>query len=139
MKREPRTAAKGERESRRRFGAKFKRELVEKTLLPGTSVAAIALEHRLNANLLFKWRRDHMRRLAHDAAATKMLPVVIEAPVVASTPPRGTSSVIEIELSAGRVRLKGAVDAEALRVVIELLSRRRLLCRRPRGFGLPPA
>ena len=75
MKREPSIAAKRERKSRRRFGAKFKREIVKKTLLPGASVAAIALEHRLNTNLLFKWRRDHMRRLAHDAATSKMLPL----------------------------------------------------------------
>ena len=124
MKREPSTAAKRERRSRRRFGAKFKREVVEKTLLPGASVAAIALEHRLNTNLLFKWRRDHMRRRAHDAAASKMLPVVVEQPVIASTTQRVTPSVIEVELPAGRIRLKGAVDVESLRVVIELLSRR---------------
>ena len=124
MKREPSTVARRERESRRRFGAKFKREVVAKTLLPGASVAAIALEHRLNTNLLFKWRRDHMRRLAHDAAASKMLPVVVDQAVVAPTSQRVTPSVIEIELSAGRIRLKGAVDPESLRIVIELLSRR---------------
>ena len=124
MKQESSTPAKREQKSRRRFGAKFKREVVEKTLLPGASVAAVALEHRLNTNLLFKWRRDHMRRLAHDAAAAKMLPVVVEQPVVGATTQRSTSSVIEVELPAGRIRLKGAVDVESLRVLIELLSRR---------------
>lgn len=124
MKREPSAGAKRERKSRRRFGAKFKREVVAKTLLAGASVAAIALEHRLNANLLFKWRRDHMRQLAHDAAASKMLPVVIEQPVLASPSQRVTPSIIEVELPAGRIRLKGAVDMESLRTVIELLSRR---------------
>jgi transposase len=124
MKREPSPPAKRERKSRRRFAAKFKRAIVEKTLLPGASVAAIALEHRLNTNLLFKWRRDHMRRLAHDAVAPKMLPVVIEQSDSASPTHRVTPSVIEVELPAGRIRLKGAVDVESLRVVIELLSRR---------------
>jgi transposase len=124
MKREPSTPAKRERKSRRRFAAKFKRAIVEKTLLPRASVAAIALEHRLNTNLLFKWRRDHMRRLAHEAAATKMLPVVVEQPITAAASQRLTPSVIEVELPAGRIRLKGAVDVESLRVVIELLSRR---------------
>ena len=123
MKREPSTSAKRTWKSRRRFGAKFKREVVAKTLLPGASVAAIALEHRLNANLLFKWRRDHMRRLAHDAVAPKMLPVVVEQPIIAASQ-RVAPSVIEVELPAGRIRLKGAVDAESLRVVIDLLSRR---------------
>jgi len=42
------------------------------------SVAAIALEHRLNTNLVFKWRRDHLRELAGAVEAPKMLPVTIE-------------------------------------------------------------
>src|SRR5512144_655931 len=121
MKRGSSTPAKRERKSRRRFSAEFKREIVEKSLLPGASVAAIALEHRLNTKLLFKWRRDHMRRLAHEAVAPKMLPVVVEQPLSAAASQRVTPSVIEVELPAGRIRLKGAVDVESLRVVIELL------------------
>lgn len=124
MKRES-EAAKRARGSRRRYGAAFKREVVEKTLQPSASVAAIALEHRLNANLLFKWRRDHIRVLARVAPARKLLPVVVDEPVVASmAKQRGPTSLIEVELAAGRIRLKGAVDVELLRVVIELLSRR---------------
>ena len=124
MKRESDSARRA-RDSRRRYGPAFKREVVEKTLLPGASVAAIALEHRLNTNLLFKWRRDHLRqqaRLAPPPAPT-MLPVVVERTpneAVASRQ-RVTPSVIEIELPPGRVRLKGAVDVESLRVVIDLL------------------
>ena len=46
---------------RRRFSEEFRRGLVQKKLVPGASVAKIALEHRLNANLLFKWRRETVR------------------------------------------------------------------------------
>ena len=49
---------------RRRFSAEFKQGVVEETLVPGASVAAIALRHRLNANLLFKWRRRYLRQTA---------------------------------------------------------------------------
>ena len=35
----------------------LKQELVERSLEPGASVAAIAQEHGINANLLFNWRR----------------------------------------------------------------------------------
>ena len=45
------TPAKG---LRRKHGAAFKRELVARSLRPGASVAAIALKHGINANLLFK-------------------------------------------------------------------------------------
>lgn len=38
----------------------FKRKLVEQGLVADTSGAAITLEHQLNANLLHKWRRQHM-------------------------------------------------------------------------------
>jgi transposase len=40
---------------RRRFDPQAKRELVQACLQPGVSVARIALEHGLNANLLRKW------------------------------------------------------------------------------------
>jgi transposase-like protein len=45
-----------EREGRRRrFDPQAKDELVQACLRPGVSVARIALEHGLNANLLRKW------------------------------------------------------------------------------------
>ena len=123
MKREPEVAAK---RVRRRYTAEFRRQVVEQTLAPGASVAAIALEHRLNANLLFTWRSRHLRTIGAVAAAPKMLPVMVEpTPTLdGKSLHRVAASVIEIELAAGRIRLKGAVDVETLRAVIGLLSRR---------------
>ncbi len=123
MKRETVASAKRSGGYRRRHSAEFKRAVVEKTLAPGASVAATALEHRLNTNLLFKWRRDHMRELARHAPAPTMLPVMIETSSVHadSSRQRVTAGVIEIELAAGRIRLKGAVDVESLRAVLDLL------------------
>lgn len=37
----------------------FKREIAAAACAPGISVAKLALEHGLNANLLFKWRRQY--------------------------------------------------------------------------------
>lgn len=98
------------------------------TLVPGASVAAIALENRLNTNLLFKWRRDHLRaqaRLAPTRAAT-MLPVMVEtaSDEVPASRPRSAPGLIEIELPAGRIRIRGGVDAESLRAVVDLLLQR---------------
>lgn len=39
----------------------FKRKVVELSLAPGASVAAIALEHGINANLLFGWRKSYLK------------------------------------------------------------------------------
>jgi transposase len=127
---------------RRRYDEGFKRHLVELSLLPGASVARIALDHRLNTNVLFKWRRSHLRSLAQSGPkpAAELLPVTVEEregavgelPAPALNPvsqrrPRPAAAaggVIEIDLPLGRVRLTGAVDVAALRVVIEALSQR---------------
>jgi transposase len=122
---------------RRTHDAAFKRHLIELTLVPRASVAQIALDHRLNANLLFKWRRNHLRSIAQSLAkpASAMLPVTVVEPegtartlsvmserrAHASTSAAGS---IEIDLPLGRVRLKGGVDREALRIVVDVLSRR---------------
>ena len=125
MKRETVATVKRSGGFRRRHSDEFKRAIVAKTLQPGVSVAAIALEHRLNTNLLFKWRRDHLRQLARSAPppAPTMLPVVVETSSVHADTSRQrvTAGVIEIELAAGRIRLNGAVDVESLRAVLDLL------------------
>ena len=107
---------------RRSYEAAFKRHLVELSLAPGSSVAKIALDHRLNANILFKWRRQHLRELARSAPepAAGLLPVTVMEPeraaVGASVQVTNASSrrnrsalaaggVIEIDLPLGRVRL----------------------------------
>ena len=143
MKRLQDDRASGRRAAkRRRYEAAFKRHLVELSLVPGASVARIALDHRLNANILFKWRRQQLRELAGSAPkpAAGLLPVTVVASeraavdvpaqaLTASAPrkPRpGTAlaGVIEMDLPLGRVRLTGVVDLAALRVVIEALSAR---------------
>ena len=124
--------------TRRTHDAAFKRRLVELTLAPRASVARIALDHRLNANILFRWRREHLRALAPSVAvpAAAMLPVtLIESQAQQSTPPtvslmserqsRAASlsaSSLEIALPLGRVTLKGGIDGEVLRLVVALLS-----------------
>jgi transposase len=127
--------------TRRTHDATFKRRLVELTLAPRASVARIALEHRLNANILFRWRREHLRELAQSVAmpAAAMLPVtMIESDDLAqkSTPPTLSlmserkacaaplsAGSLEIALPLGWVTLKGGIDCEVLRLVIALLSR----------------
>jgi len=120
---------------RRRFTEEFKRQAVEQTLAPGASAAGIALKYRLNANVLFKWRRQYLRELATaKAKPAALVPVTIERSLPAGTPEQNPTSKparcsalcshIEIEVFGARIRLKGAVDAEALRSVLDVLSQR---------------
>ena len=119
------------RGKRRHFTREYRRQVVEETLVPGASIAGVALKHRLNANLVFTWRRKLLPELVPARTrAVKLLPVTLSAasetpaPAVeagAPSQPRRryrTGGVIEIELHGARVVLKGAVDAEALRVVL---------------------
>jgi transposase len=119
--------------TRRRHDAAFKHELIERSLQPGASVSAIALENGINTNLLFKWRRMHLRAASRvedcGAAQAVLLPVKLalahEAPVHKAARTSTTtlaSSVIEIDIGAARVRLRGALDEANVRCVLQALS-----------------
>ena len=121
---------------RRSFTEEFRRLVVKETLVPGASVSAVALKHRLNTNLLFTWRRWHLRELA-SVGSVNLLPVRIEPSetTVAVSGPKplptkqcahNTSppGCIEIEAYGACIRLKGAVDVAGLRAVLDALSGR---------------
>ena len=46
------------RKGRAYYSREFKQRLVDAANQPGVSVSKLAQEHGVNANLLFKWRRD---------------------------------------------------------------------------------
>ena len=118
--------------SRRRHADAFKQTLVERSLVPGASVAAIAQEAGINANLLFNWRRLHLQGLAPaatDSCTPVLLPVMVVEPtptVVTPPPPPSTRSTpagtIEIQISGALIRLRGAVDEASLRTVLRALA-----------------
>jgi transposase len=110
---------------RRRYDPIVKQQIVEQTLVPGASVARIAREHGVNANQLFKWRRQHLAPRATPTASTAApaawLPVTMVAePATAVSPPAGQ---IAITLPGGQVTVSGAVDAATLRLVLASLRR----------------
>ena len=127
--------ARDSRPARRQHDRSFKTDLVEQSLQPGASVAAIALQSGINANLLFKWRREHLRvtRSAAGGAAV-LLPVRVmhTSEVTAASAPtanlpsvptnRGMcAGVIELEIAGARLRLRGAVDEASLCSVLRAL------------------
>jgi transposase len=126
-------------DTRRRHSDALKRELVDRSLEPGASVAAIALEAGVNANLLFNWRRLHLQAEVQaevPAAGATATPVLLPVTVVAAvdsaaplmptspgTPPRvAPSGTIEIDINGARVRLRGAVDEVSIRTVLRALA-----------------
>jgi transposase len=124
------------RDTRRRHSDEFKQTLVARSLMPGASVAAIAQEAGVNANLLFNWRRLHLQAqlpALSDTPSAVLLPVKVVAAAPAATPPSCAASVpvprtasastIEIDISGARVRVRGPVDEASLRVVLRTLAR----------------
>jgi transposase len=120
---------------RRRHTEAFKLALVERSLVPGASVAAIAQDTGINANLLFNWRRLHLQSLASAAAKDSRGPVLLPVTVVELAPtcsvppapppvPTGRAAVgsIEINIRGTVVRVRGPVDEASLRTVLRALA-----------------
>ncbi len=125
---------------RRRHTDAFKQALVERSLVPRASVAAIAQEAGINANLLFNWRRLYLQAAAsasaEDGRGPVLLPVTVVEPrpaavaptTVASTPApavpaaRAAAGSIEINIRGAVVRVRGTVDEASLRTVLRALA-----------------
>ena len=120
---------------RRRHSDALKRALVERSLEPGASVAAIAQEAGVNANLLFNWRRLHLQAqvpATGNSSAPVLLPVTVVAAVDRAAPlvptPLGThprlapAGTIEIDINGSRLLLRGAVDEASIRTVLRSLA-----------------
>jgi transposase len=68
---------------RRRHDAELKQRVLAECDAPGASVARVALNHGLNANLVHKWRRLARRPAATvvpSATPTQFVPVVLPTP-----------------------------------------------------------
>lgn len=114
---------------RRDHSPELKHELVRQCLLPGASVSSIAMAHGINANLVFKWRREHRAAEAAgaglaQASAPLLLPITLASttpsdavsapPMPTSCAPRTGAGSIELDFAGARLRLRGAVDQESL-------------------------
>jgi transposase len=117
---------------RRRWPEVLKRELVAATFEPGASVSIVARRHDLNANQLFKWRRQFAGAVERSAAVAPagLVPVEImpRAPAISGTTaePMPAAGSIEIALSGGvRVRIKGAVDPAAVTAAVAAVMKAR--------------
>ncbi len=119
---------------RRNYSRALKRQMVEATLGGGESVSVVARRYDVNANQLFKWRREYRRGLLADQGEEAcLLPVTVlatpeRAPSVTATRGVGAASTetgcLEVSFSGGhRLVVTGKVCGQTLRVVLEALSR----------------
>jgi len=86
--------------TRRRHSEEFRAGVVAASRQPGVSVAAVALAHGLNANLLRRWIKESTERLpvtrrSLEKAAAEPLTVV---PVTIESGPRQSDEAIRVDI-----------------------------------------
>jgi transposase len=105
----------------RHHSIEFKRAVVAKSLMEGTSVSRLAREFNINANQVFTWRRQFadLQRTGNEAPADRLLPVtVLDASDAADERPPPPSGVILLTVGATQLRIEGGVDAATLAQVL---------------------
>jgi transposase-like protein len=71
MLKDPQTQRYAQRRTHRTYTSQFKAELVAMCQKPGASIAAVALQHGMNANLLHRWRKEWAQGLhCHEGGVT---------------------------------------------------------------------
>jgi len=117
------TAARG---MRRRHSKAQKVAIVRQCLEPGTSLAGVALMHRVNANMVRKWVVKYQQGGYGQppAPGMELLPVVLKRSSTQRPPAKTTEAkaTIEIELARGVVRISGPLDRAVLQLVLDALS-----------------
>ena len=119
----------------------FKRGLGAAACDPEVSVAKLALEHGVNTNLLFRWRRQYRMGMfgtpdpAHSlptGAARTDVPSGVEGSVTllpvqmpdAEFDSATAPAFIEVVFACATVRISGSPEGTTLRTVIDALARR---------------
>lgn len=98
----------------RTYSREFKAEMVSACLRPGASVAALALSHGMNANVVHRWLKEHARTGCHQLKGLETSPTVtpsvapvafvqLPLPAAAAEPERQS---IEVELRKGALTLR---------------------------------
>ena len=118
----------------RRYYSKAHQEaVVAKCLVPGASLAAVALANGFNANLVRRWVRERQAGNIPARAAPRLLPVTIQAEQTRMSSERVVSKAARarhhdccsMQLRVGSIELvlHGTVDREQLSLVLDALLR----------------
>ena len=108
---------------RRRWSPEDKTRIIAESMNPGANVSAVARQNGVSIGLLHYWRRCAREGVVR---TMRFVPVTVadDPPAAPSAMPPSAAwseparSCIEIELGGVRIRVNGAVDPEALRVVM---------------------
>jgi transposase len=112
------------RNGRRRYDPASKQRLVEACLQPNVSLASLALQHGVNANLLRKWVAEHQRQqrngvmaVAIERATEVFVPVVELCDVAGPAEPPAPAL---LQHPAHRAKAARQPDPPAPRLMVEM-------------------
>lgn len=114
---------------RQRYSITEKIAIVKESFQPNVSIAAVALEHRINANLLHKWRWEYRNgKFDRYGNITSLIPVQLSAPTLPeplSEVPASSNTepgYVEVLIGESRVWVHGNVQSKALREIFTALG-----------------
>jgi transposase-like protein len=115
MLKEPDPVKYSTRRTHRAYTRQFKAELVAAAQQPGASIAALALQHGMNANVLHRWLKEHEQDARHQlvglsssAQSLTTSPVPAFIPIklpMAAAAYEPTACEIKVELRKGAVSM----------------------------------
>jgi len=101
------------RRRRRRHSAEFKTKVIGECLRPGVSIAAVALAHSLNANMLRKWVID----AEHKRGQPAPVPAPTPAEDIALPPPDFVPLALQSPAVDGDIRIELQRSGTTVKIV----------------------
>lgn len=123
--------ARASRKGRPNYPIDFKRQLATLACTPNVSVSKLAAKHGINANMVFRWRRQYragyfgVPGTGPRTTLATLIPVLTPAVSERLSTARQSEAVIEVVIDDVTLRLHGGVDPIALGTVLDCLARRR--------------
>jgi transposase len=107
----------------RQHSTEFKRAIVAKSLVEGTSVSRLAREFNINANQVFTWRRQFadLQRAVTEGPCGLLPVTVLNSSDRTDKCTSPASGVILLTVGSAQLRLEGAVDTATLAQVLARL------------------
>jgi transposase len=96
----------------------FKQKLAQQACEPGVSVAQLVLQHNLNTNMVFKWRRE-LRAGLFDQSGLVAVTLAPMLPLQPDVRDQRCDGVIEVRLRKATMRIDGRPDPATLAAVLE--------------------
>jgi transposase len=112
-------------DTRRRWSEETKARIVAESFAEGAVVSQVARRHGLRPQQLFDWRRQlraQWRQVTAAVAMPAFVPAVVDENAAMPTPDATAAPGIEIEAGLFVLRLRGAVDGQALTTVLRAMK-----------------